>query len=379
MMFKLCVLCVVIITNFVSCCLYDDILVTVQLRNTTKTKQITRTLNDLVGDEDITYLYANKETISILCDGAFRSLQNLEQLVLYNCNIRLIEPGSIENVPKLKKLNLGSNRLSIIQKGVFNGLNIETLDLSDNNLLVLSKEALSNLPYLRILILKRNKIQEYDPTWFTNTTEIEELDLTFNNIETLPNRAFDKFNKINSILLGHNQLKNIDAGAFTGLPYLDKLDLSHNHLTTLPENVFEPFNGKTKIIKKTKKKRPSFPDFSIHFRENGIKNLHLHHNNLSYLQNQLLADITKNIKNINIHSNPWNCACYNRITDWAFKNDVDVDFKDTGCMDRRNPICVVSVHRRRQCVEEVNLQMHEIFYKSFTLPNGYRGFNVVCW
>lgn len=76
------------------------------------------------------------------------------------------------------------------------------------------------------------------------------LDLTGNNIEVLSNNSFKHLTLLQNIIIDNNRLLNIESMAFTGLGRLHKLSLVNNNLTydyeTFPVDVFQPL----KMLKK---------------------------------------------------------------------------------------------------------------------------------
>ena len=152
--------------------------------------------------------------------------------------------GFFSRFAELESLNLSNNRLTYIERAVFEGLEkLIDLDLSRNELTWLPEEVFLELRNLENLDLSRNRIEELDGNAFRLIVDrphpLTSLDLSHNRIETLPYFAFEDLWKLKSLRLNDNRIKGeVSEYAFSGLLDLIELNLSRNELTGLAENRF---------------------------------------------------------------------------------------------------------------------------------------------
>jgi protein phosphatase 1 regulatory subunit 7 len=105
----------------------------------------------------------------------------------------------------LKMLELGSNRIRIVPPELANLVNLEELWLGKNKI---GSMALAPLPKLRHLSLQNNRLEVWDPIFFTNVSGITHLYLGFNNLPDLP-EDFVKLVDLEEIDLARNAIKTI--------------------------------------------------------------------------------------------------------------------------------------------------------------------------
>lgn len=86
--------------------------------------------------------------------GAF-NLPQLETLNLYVNRLITLKPGYFQGLPNLKRLGLSGNYITAIQPGTFDTLkSLEVLQLDNNRLPSFDPALVRNLPRLRVLNLK---------------------------------------------------------------------------------------------------------------------------------------------------------------------------------------------------------------------------------
>ncbi|XVF29494.1 hypothetical protein REPUB_Repub15cG0125700 [Reevesia pubescens] len=177
--------------------------------------------------------------------GKLSKLRHLEMLDLSYNYFNDSTLSSLTKISSLKSLNLagnyltGSNHPEDHFKWLSRLSDLETLDLSDNNLTNNFLLHLGGLSSLRTLILSENKlkgmvhIQEY----FYNLTNLKKLDLSYNQIESLGrsthgNGRQQRLISLEEINLSDNLFNNSVLAHLdlSGLPNLKSLNIGQNQL-----------------------------------------------------------------------------------------------------------------------------------------------------
>ena len=288
------------------------------------------------------------QNIKILNKGAIANLSNTHNFIFNTNRIKKIEAGAFSNLSIVSKIDLSKNKLEVIKRDVFNTLvSLKELFLDENNINEIENEAFMNMVSLKLLSLKANKITRWNSHWFRNNFALSEIYFVRNSIELLPAHAFRGIETLQTIDLSQNELRDIDATTFQGIKRIYTLNLSQNKIQTLNPQLFS-----IEIIGN---------------KFEGIQNLYLHRNNLTFLPQALLNDLTakKNMMYINLHSNPWQCKCYEEIEDWATKKRIGIDVFNIGCLSKNNPVCVMPINQTEQCVEELNESLYQDYYSNY--------------
>lgn len=138
-------------------------------------------------------------------------------------------------MPYLEQLDLSSNQLDLISKGAFENLaQLEQLNLSRNalnNNLGSNSKALQSIGTLRRLDLSLNGLSDYSARLFLrNKTSLDELKMTGNSLIRLSRRMFQESNALRAVTLDDNLISVIEQGTFEPLWQLEILNLAQNNL-----------------------------------------------------------------------------------------------------------------------------------------------------
>ena len=155
-------------------------------------------------------------------------------LYLSNNTIQDIVPGDLDGLDQLQYLFADHNRLTVLRKGALSGLtSLGELFMPDNRIALVEQGALpSSINYLE---LNNNTLSAVPPL----PAALATLALTNNSIgPALPRAAFDAVRGNSSALadikLGGNRIETVESGAFDGLPglatYYGRLCLERNPL-----------------------------------------------------------------------------------------------------------------------------------------------------
>lgn len=123
-----------------------------------------------------------------------------------------------------------------IEDDAFEGLNdLRSLNLDDNNILLIPASAIGRLPHLTTLHLSYNRITVVSSEILQSVTaHITNLVLTQNVIRELPTSAFKYFKKLETLNLSRNLLSILNSDAYHGIEKsIRKLDLSQNRISSI--------------------------------------------------------------------------------------------------------------------------------------------------
>ncbi|CAK1585527.1 unnamed protein product [Parnassius mnemosyne] len=263
-----------------------------------------------------------------LHEHAFSGLNELIELDLSDNNVWSTNTETFCWLFSLKTLNLSKNHLQNIKTIGFSdslreqnlsvrscNLVLETLDLSYNDLIVVTDNCLSKLRSLSKLFLQNNAISSLENGAFGGLLSLHVLNLSSNFINTVPPDLFSDTKSLKEIILSNNTINVLPPGLFSGLDQLQTLDISHNDLTSQWINR-GTFVGLLRMVilnlsynKLTKIDRFMFQDLyslqKLNLEHNDIitieehafeelRNLHsltLSHNKLSHIHTHLFTDL----------------------------------------------------------------------------------------
>ena len=144
------------------------------------------------------------------------------------------------------------NNLEEIRAGMWKGLkSVTLLSLSTNKIKSIDGDAWAELPSLKNLYLKENRLTLATDT-FKDLDKLEMVNLRGNEITSAPSGCFKKLTGLKHLWLDVNKLlvelewlgvminkiSSIPQNGFGNLPKLKRLFLTDNRLTTLNSNMF---------------------------------------------------------------------------------------------------------------------------------------------
>ena len=160
-------------------------------------------------------------------------LQSLDLSNMKTC-IRIIDELAF-GLP-LKVLNLSSSYCPRFVDFVIGiGTNIEVLDLSNTNLLGISRISelfLKGLPNVKTLHLDNIKWSKIPKHFFNSMLKLQTLSLSGNLLSEIDHRVFAQHSNITAIFLNRNQIGHIEKKSFTS-------NMWNNSLIDLSENPFD--------------------------------------------------------------------------------------------------------------------------------------------
>ena len=167
--------------------------------------------------------------------GSFSGLEQLESLDLSDNNLHFLERGVFARLTTLKSLNLSDNNLrdvSDLQVAAISD-SLLTLDVSGNRLVELPPAAVSFLPQLRQLRLRANELSLIHDGALRGLARLELLDVSDNQLVALPAMMLNETRAVSDLLLQNNSIRVLPPGLLADLPRLLAVNLSSNALSSL--------------------------------------------------------------------------------------------------------------------------------------------------
>ena len=202
-------------------------------------------------------LFLNDNLISYFYHGTFSDLKNLIYLTV--ARNRLTSVFTITGLKHLDLLVLSSNRITHLDNNNFSPCtnaeinilddckitNIDTIDLSDNNLTTIAKNSFRHLESLRILNFSENRLTELRDKVLEEKTKLIVLYLSNNEINHFTKDSFP--GTLIRLELDGNRLMHLKLSMFSKMRTLEFLYLHNNNITVIDEDTFK-FNTNVKKI-----------------------------------------------------------------------------------------------------------------------------------
>ncbi|CAH0764155.1 unnamed protein product [Diatraea saccharalis] len=167
------------------------------------------------------------------------SYNKLQTLNLSNNELVYISDGIFDGFSQLKILDLSHNVIDYLEAGSFEGLrNLSTLLISDNRLSEINR-SLFRFTKLNVLDLSRNRLQHIKASDFDKLQELTYLDLSDNTILSIENTVFYNMPSLQLLKLNKNSLQELGETYFANFTHLEYVDFSKNNLKKLPNNLFK--------------------------------------------------------------------------------------------------------------------------------------------
>lgn len=207
--------------------------------------------------KELTSIDLSDMNIEEIKENTFKGLSNLETLNLSNNEITEIKRGTFDELSNLYSLNLSKNKITKAGIDVHKDLkNLNSVDLSNNEIKQINIEShMSGFHHLKKLNLSNNKINtiNFDVFRFYGLRELETLNLSKNQITSLIDKEFSELKQLKNLDLSYNPIKDINLDIFSFRIKEICLNLSNTGI----ENEFE------KMLEENKKIRIKFPTSNL--------------------------------------------------------------------------------------------------------------------
>ncbi|KAG7166922.1 toll-like receptor Toll6-like 3 [Homarus americanus] len=169
---------------------------------------------------------------------AFRGCVSMQSIDLSHNFLKKIDNntnGLMDDLLSVRHINVSHNLFGTVSKKMFPyhkwiPYNVQTVDMSYNNMPVLHKNLLIGLQKVKHINVSHNFLNEIRPNVIGNLTKLEVLDLSSNDLEALGNSVFGRGRSLREVHLQNNSLISVPAHILMSNENLTYLDLSDNNL-----------------------------------------------------------------------------------------------------------------------------------------------------
>ena len=199
---------------------------------------------DLLKNVSIHRLYLNGNRINNIPDGAFDGFQIIGIELADNPLKEISRNAFIGLQYTMEYLSMQRSQLTKKPRDFLNGLKmLRTLDLTGVTMNSLSNGTFGTLRMLETLVLKECGITSIEDTAFVGVEAILELRLDGNSLSSIPIGAFRHLMELRVLNMNQNQISGLQRGSFLSQINLRKLYLSNNKLSNVKEIDRSAFRG----------------------------------------------------------------------------------------------------------------------------------------
>lgn len=145
------------------------------------------------------------------------SYANLNELIFRNNGMKILNDRLLNIFPYIKILDLSQNEIEQLKENTFHSpqaSHLVELHLERNQIQSIDKYIFSSLHNLKYLNLKENRIIFLEDLALKSLSKLELLDLSRNKITTLTEQTFEGLDSLQDLTISYNPLKNIASSSF---------------------------------------------------------------------------------------------------------------------------------------------------------------------
>ncbi|GLV37587.1 uncharacterized protein CBL_13859 [Carabus blaptoides fortunei] len=241
----------------------------------------------------------------------------VETLDVSYCSLEQI---NLTKLPGLKFVNLTGNYISKILPRYFNSEKLQVLDLYNNTIKSIDKNAFNNLPAMETLNLSTNTFTHLHPETFGYNKMLKTLKLSRTYMTQLV-----RFNisTLETLDFSVNEIQYFTADDLKLMPSLKYLNLDKNLITRLPRRIIS--NSLLHLDLSTCK-ITDITNETFAYLPN-LQELYIAGNRLTGLKPTYLPN---NLKEITLFNNPWRCECHSNEFHDLFNYVMRLQIKISG-------------------------------------------------
>ncbi|XP_012225544.2 toll-like receptor 6 [Linepithema humile] len=173
---------------------------------------------------------------------------DVQSLDVSNNQISVLPSYGFSSLKRLRVLNLSINAISMVADEALHGLrSLESLDLSGNRIVALPTEMFRDaMKTLKELKLQNNSISVLSPGLVAGMNQLVTLDLSRNVLTSsgwLNSATFSGLIRLVLLNLSHNRISKLDPALFKDLYTLQILNLRFNEIEVIPADTFSPMSN----------------------------------------------------------------------------------------------------------------------------------------
>ncbi len=204
-------------------------------------------------------------------------------------------------------LEMSFNNLTILTDTTFQHLdNLLTLRLDYNQIHNIESGAFSNLQDLTVLHLHNNRLTHLHPNVFLSLRNLQRLYLNHNAIAYLHPRLFYTNVNLRILDIRANIIKMFKSETFQNMRKLTELHLSENPFKHLPYDAFHSLSSLTELNIASTDLEDVHPDSFIS--QSQLLTLDISDNDITELQATTFRNLTR-LQYLNLSGNPFHCDC----------------------------------------------------------------------
>ncbi|XP_031635437.1 toll-like receptor Tollo [Contarinia nasturtii] len=191
-------------------------------------------------DTKLAEMFPNLVTLDISYLGLKVTPQNVDEAI-----------GVSFYFEKLKKLNASHNEIGALGDMFYFTANINDIDLSHNNISIVSASSFATNDAVRKIDLSHNSISTVESLSFEDMGNLRSIDLSHNFLKTFDLGVFMRNVKLRAIHLENNRIKQFTYDAYGGIPKFDTLvffSAAGNRIENLNENYLQCLGPALKLL-----------------------------------------------------------------------------------------------------------------------------------
>lgn len=172
---------------------------------------------------------------------------DIEILDASHNNFVLLPSKGFSLLRRLRVLNLHNNEISMLADKSFDSLkNLNLINLSSNKIVALPAELfMDQKQSIQEIYLQNNTISVLSPKLFWDLEQLQALDVSRNQITStwIDKNTFKGLIRLVLLNLSHNRITKLNAEIFSDLYTLQILNLRYNQIEQLTDGTFTPMNN----------------------------------------------------------------------------------------------------------------------------------------